>query len=266
MAMNKLTDILQKKVISVFEAQNVGVIADILFDKKLNAVKYLLVRRDSADDVSEKYIPFKEAGALFADAVTVKNLSKVLTRWSIAPVYERSPLSLPVYNHEGKALGQVDEVVFEGVTVTSILVGERQFSPDCILSKSDEMIVLNDGEDKIKLTPPPKMPKVSRHAPKTVTVSVGAKPPAPPETANSDTPNDIRVPVRIGEDKTSVTKTPPEGDVKQTGYAFLIGKTMTKPISDENGLLIDADGIIDEDTVKRAKQANKLVHLALYSR
>ncbi|MDR0426922.1 MAG: PRC-barrel domain-containing protein [Clostridiales bacterium] len=287
--MNKVSDILSKPVISLYEAKNIGTVTNILFDKKLQNAKYLLVYLDSEDDVTQKYLPFKDAGSLESDAVTVKNTSKIQSRWAVPPGLSLNPINLPIYNHNGKELGRISDVRLEGAEVLAVVAGEREYTPGVILSKSDEIVIVNDGGERIKLTPPPRIPRVSADGKKTVKVTdrekaapvsvsaydaaaedrpAAAQPPAQPlRPAPPPAPADVNIPVKISESHTSVTKTPPESDMKKLGYVFLLGKIMTKSIFADNGdLIADKDCAIDTEAIERAKANNKLVHLALHSK
>lgn len=302
--MYKLSEIVGKNVVSLYEAKNTGTLVNVLFDKNLTKIKYFEVFSDEDEDISRKFFSPDVVGAMENDAVVIKNCGKMMSRFSIPPVFVPGPVNAAVYNPSGVALGRVTDVTLDGFSVTEINVGELSFAPSDVLSKSDEILIINDTGEKIRLTPPVKKVPSAKEAP-AFTVKAHAAEAAPeapavqsaaeyapaaaaeratePETQPqseitvkasalpsvdaAEQPANVDVPKKLSGGNVSVTKTPAFDDNKSLGYAFLLGKLVTRTIyRDDGSVLFNEGSYIDETGIEQAGSANKLVQLALHSR
>lgn len=261
--MLKVSEILSKPIISLYEAKNVGIISNIFFDKKMQTAKYLVIYSDNDDDINEKFIAFKEISALESDAATVKNLSKIVSRFSIAPTYSINPMNLKVFNHEGKEIGKITDIEIEGNKIINLNLGDKKYPPSMVLSKSDEIIVINDSGQPIKLSPPARIRKTAADKKRNVTITAADK---DNTIIATDNLKDINLPYRVLPENTSVA-TPPAGITKKQGYTFLLEKVMTRTIfSDTGEMIAEKDAAINPEIIEKAISAGKLVHLALHSK
>ena len=182
------------------------------------------------------------------------------------------------------------DITLDGFSVTEINVGELAFSPDAVLSSSDDVMIVNDTGEKIRLVPPKtRIPDpVEAAGIKAVISSAAPKATAMPEVAPSrsaidgeaepsdetpggenapDIPEKPILPGKIPYSNVSVTKSPLTGDAKRAGYAFLIGKLVTKTLTaDDGGIVVEAGSRVTEDDLSRTEQAGKLVQLALHTK
>lgn len=302
--MYKLSEIVGKNVVSLYEAKNTGTLVNVLFDKNLTKIKYFEVFSDEDEDISRKFFSPDVVGAMENDAVVIKNCGKMMSRFSIPPVYVPGPVNAAVYNPSGVALGRVTDVTLDGFSVTEINVGDLSFPPSDVLSKSDEILIINDTGEKIRLTPPAKKvpsakdapaltvkahaAEASREAPavqypaeyaSAAAVSsapeaeiqlqpeISVKASALPAVEAAERPTGIDVPKKLSGGNVSVTKTPAFDDNKSLGYAFLLGKLVTRTIyRDDGSILFNEGSYIDEEGIEQAGSANKLVQLALHSK
>lgn len=288
--MYNLSEIVGKKVIGLYEAEFAGEISGISLDKTLCRIKFVELNDKNGD---KKYFTPESIVTVGSDAVVLKNLGKILTRFSIPPVFAPSPVGTPVFNNSGNSLGVVTDLVLDGFTVKEINASGVGYTPESVLSRSDELIVINDSGEKIKLVPPvtkvpdPKAGKdvsVKAHANKTPK-SVAPVPVAAKETSEAtqateakvttlptveippSKPVAVTVPKLLNGDSVSVTKSPATDDKRGTGYAFLLGKTVTKAIkSDDGAVILSVGDVVDETSLTAATNANKLVQLALHSK
>ena len=53
--MYKLSEIIGKNVVSLFEAENTGTLVNVLFDKNLCKIRYFEVFSDEEEDVKRKF-------------------------------------------------------------------------------------------------------------------------------------------------------------------------------------------------------------------
>lgn len=293
--MYKLSDIIGKTVIGTFEAKNVGTLMNALFDRGLNKIRWFEALSDDETDAERTYFEPSAVSAMADDAIMLKNCGKLTGRFSLAPVFVSAPVNLPVYSPFGKALGRVTDITLDGFSVTEINVGELAFSPDAVLSSSDDVMIVNDTGEKIRLVPPKtRIPDpVEAAGIKAVIASAQGSAAAPKATAMPevvpsrsaidgeaepsdelpggenapDIPEKPILPGKIPYSNVSVTKSPLTGDAKRAGYAFLIGKLVTKTLTaDDGGVVVEAGSRVTEDDLSRTEQAGKLVQLALHTK
>ena len=246
--MYKLSDIIGKTVIGTFEAKNVGTLMNALFDRGLNKIRWFEALSDDETDAERTYFEPSAVSAMADDAIMLKNCGKLTGRFSLAPVFVSAPVNLPVYSPFGKALGRVTDITLDGFSVTEINVGELAFSPDAVLSSSDDVMIVNDTGEKIRLVPPktripdpveaagikavissaqgfaaaPKATAMPEVVPSRSAIDGEAEP--SDETPGGENATDIPekpiLPGKIPYSNVSVTKSPLTGDAKRAGYAF----------------------------------------------
>ena len=280
--MYNLSEVIGKKAIGLYEAAFAGKISDARLDKTLTKIKYFEVIKDG----ERKFFAPECVTEIGSDAVMLKNLGKLSGRFSVPPVFAPSPVGTPVFNQSGNSLGAVTDVTVDGCTVKEIIVSGVGYTPEKILSRSDELIIINDSGKKVRLIPPvTKVP--SPETGENITVKTHTvKPPVPvivPEqndktqSAKVTTmpsvdipvaePKPVTVPKLLNGDNVSVAASGASDDKRASGYAFLLGKTVTKAIKTDDGAIIFSEGdTVDETGLTAATNANKLVQLALHSR
>ncbi len=255
-------DVKGKKVIALFEAKNLGVLDDLIVDKALQRVRFFSATQE---DGSRLYFPFAAISAVTGDAVMLKNTSRVERREAIAPPLTKAPLLLPVYTHEGKFLGNVSGLSLDGDKITAIIVDDASIDTSKLLSRSDELLIVNGSDGKVKLCPPI-APSV-----KSAGTAEGASDPDAATTAKqSPTPVErasTSLPTAPQKASATVTLNAADENGRAIGYSFLLGRRASKKILGDDGLLIIAEGEqIDDATLERAQSSDKLVQLALHSR
>lgn len=286
--MYKLSEIIGKSVIGTFEAKNVGTLMNALFDRGFSKVRWFEVLGDDETDAERSYFEPPAVSAMDGDAIMLKNCGKLTGRFSLAPVFVSAPVNAAVYSPTGKALGRVTDVTLDGFTVTAINVGDLSFSPDAVLSRSDDVMIINDTGEKIRLIPPKvRVPEPSEADDATVainaavekssdeTVPAAAKVSAMPEvkaetvpdSQNAEPVEKVGLPGKVPYSNVSVTKSPATRDARLAGYAFLIGKLVTKTLTSDDGeIVVEAGGRVTESDLKRTELAGKLVQLALHTK
>lgn len=287
--MYKLSEIIGKSVIGTFEAKNVGTLMNALFDRGFSKLRWFEVLGDDETDAERTYFEPPAVSAMDGDAIMLKNCGKLTGRFSLAPVFVSAPVNAAVYSPTGKALGRVTDVTLDGFTVTAINVGDLAFSPDAVLSRSDDVMIVNDTGEKIRLIPPKvKVPEPSEADNATVAINAAetenpADESAPaavkvtampkvktepaPDTQTAEPGEKIGLPGKVPYSNVSVTKSPATRDARLAGYAFLIGKLVTKTLTSEDGeIVVEAGGRVTESDLKRTEQAGKLVQLALHTK
>lgn len=237
--MIKISDLLGKPLISLFDAKAVGFISNVWFDSKLVAAKTAEITSDDDEFPERSYtqIRYMECDG---DAAVIKSLAGVTSlNSSVATV--SSPINRRAFNQNGKDLGTVRDVILENNRTQKIICEKAEFTPKELLSLGDNLCIFNDTGKPIKLA----RPKVPRPTPKAAETEVNI-------FSAVQTP---RMPQSV-----TVTKTP---GVPVKDYSFLMGKPVRTPVLSGGKILIPAGKIVDEQTIELARRENKLVQLAL---
>lgn len=300
--MYKLSGLVGKNVIGLYEAKSAGTLSGALLDKNMGAVRCFEVLSEGEDDLCRRFFSPECLWAMDGDAVVLHNCGKLKGRLSLPASYVRGPINAAAYSPDGRLLGRVTDLTLDGFSVVGIDVGELSFPPESVLSRSDEIIIINDKGEKIKLVPP-----VSRRVPSPDKASAlaavvahsednaaaGSAADNPGETAGGESterersPEYERADMERGEDSPAaigagesgavdlplkvsgenVSVTPGGAGGRAAGYAFLLGKTATREVYGDDGMpLVRGGERIDDDALSRVANAGKLVWLALHSR
>ncbi len=243
-----------KKVIALYEAEVLGEIENAVTDNSLKKVRFFQVKGQSDETI---YFPYSLIASVGDDAVMLKNKSKILSREAISSPLAVLPLASSVYTHSGKALGKVTDLKTDGDKIVKLLVGDSEIEPCKILSRSKNVIIVNDGEDKVKLVPPlTQEPKkvVAEEKAQAFTPLVTEE--APSEQISPTVPNRAST--------ASLTNT--QND-KTAGYSFLLGRIATDELLSASGeIIVESGQTIDDTVINKANSADKLVQLALRSK
>ena len=243
-----------KKVIALYEAEVLGEIETAVTDNLLKKVRFFQVKDKNGETI---YFPYSLIASVGADAVMLKNKSKILQRDAIPSPLAVLPLSASVYTHNGKALGSVTDLKFDGDKIVKIIACDNEIEPCKILSRSQEVIVVNDGEDKVKLVPPVSQePKKVIAEEKAENLSPVATEEAPSEQASPTVPN-----------RASTASLASTQNDKTAGYSFLLGRIATDELFSASGeIIVESGQTIDDTVINKASSADKLVQLALRSK
>ena len=304
--MIKISDFLGKPVLALYDAQTIGTATDILFDSKLKKAKCIKVFQDEDDTLPETlYIPLRSVKDLLSDTLAIASRHHTQNAWAL-PVTATStnPINSSCYNQDGKLLGIVRDILLTDGNVTAIIVDNKQYTPLTLLSQSSTALIFNDTGKPIKLKAPKKIKVPSVDTTRTSSVKVH-EPfltkgnnliPLPSNSNLNDlsamtnlpispmidelktqflkvknfdaSPNtkEVSYPTRVPQEKTSVSRSPAASCATTAAYAFLIGKTLSRALCDDNGnILIRQHDTVTEDNIAACKQYGKLVQLALYA-
>ena len=221
--MCKLSEIIGKNALSLWDASSLGKIKNAICDDGLKKITAL-------ETENGNFFPISEVIAFGPDTIVVGSYSSVL------PEGLPFPINTLVYTVSGTLWGAVYDLEFKGDKIVSVLVPDNKFDGNKIVSRSDELIIVNDGNKRI-------IKKEGRPEEKTA---------PPPENQGVSLPQKLR-------DGVSPTKF--------GSYDFLIGKRVTKTIYSNDGkLVISENSVISEETIALASEHEKLVQLALYSK
>lgn len=301
--MYKLSGLVGKNVIGLYEAKSAGTLSGALLDKNMGAVRCFEVLSEGEDDLCRRFFSPECLWAMDGDAVVLHNCGKLKGRLSLPASYVRGPINAAAYSPDGRLLGRVTDLTLDGFSVVGIDVGELSFPPESVLSRSDEIIIINDKGEKIKLVPPVsrRVPSPDKASALAAVVAHSAEENAAadnatdnaedtagkestiyeraPEYERADMERGEDSPTTVGEGESgavdlplkvsreNVSVTPGGAGGRAAGYAFLLGKTATREVYGDDGMpLVRGGERIDDDALSRVANAGKLVWLALHSR
>lgn len=231
--MEKLSDYISKKIITIEEGILVGYVLNVnIDDSYLKVISFVVV-----DDESEKVnlLDTAKIYAISEDCIMIK--SKQDLSFSLQEDFN-NPIGKVVLDKEGKALGKVKDVYLDRFTIRSIVTDLCQFSPRYIYSSSDKYLIFGLRK-KRKVLSSFKI-DISHQLPK-VTISDFKR-----------------------EEKVFTYSNPYKIIANQES---LIGRKMTCDILGYNNELVARkDEIISTKTINKAKKHNKVSLLGYYSK
>lgn len=264
--MIKVSELLGKRLMALNSAKLIGTVGNIVFDEKLTSGRLLEVFGDEDTDAEIRYVELKKVKSLDFDACVIADKSFALPAWAADANGAKNPINCDCFNQDGKSLGKVRDVILDGTKVAAVLLDSGEMTPEKLISRSDKLIVFNDSGKHIKLyRPKTTVPKPHKANADTAVKIHTAQPERtqPPEPQENQT--NIALPARVPQTNTVVTRTPAKDEITNP-YAFLIGKTLVKDISADNGVvLLRRHSVITDEIISAARQHGKLVQLALYA-
>ena len=234
--MEKLSELLGKPVINIFEAQIEGYVKNILFDDKFQKALWLEIFDD--ENQEEKLVDVKSIYSFNKDAIMLKNSEHIILANTIIQK-QFSLVGYKVYSQTGKFIDKVSDVEFDNrLHVKNIFLKTQNIL--------DKKLILSIGKNII-IQKENKTAKLSTFAPNKV-------------KTNSATNNMVEImetePKQIVVPKKVLT----------TSFDFLIGRKVGQNLYAENGQLIaKKQSKITSHIIDAASQNGKLKELTTYS-
>lgn len=263
--MNKLSDLIGMPVITLSTAEKIGTVTDLWFDRKYTALKTAEIFEENEDTDQTFFIPADKL-RLGENAVI---LNSDLCIRTINPITAaRNPVNSECYNHLGKSLGYVCDVILDGLKVNKIITDTVEFTPDKLLRSSDNVCVFNDTDKTVKLPKTVKRRSLQSAAPVSQPQAAYAPPAVAPTQPTPETLQQTAAPAQEPPQietpalplSVTVTHTPGEAN---KDYDFLLGKAVHSHIVSNGRILIPAGTVVDENVIEFARREKKLVRLAL---
>jgi len=215
----------------------------------MQAAKAIKVFNDNDNNSANTlYIELKHIKNLSADALTIANKSVAKAELLATVAGAKNPINKTAYNQDGSLLGIVRDVVLDNKKIVAFVVEGSELQAKTLLSHSLDNLIFNDTNKPIKLSAP-KKEDAANLSPKLATPSNGSI----NYTSTATLPKKL-------------APSPATFDALSSVYAFLLGKTLSRAIKDNNNNIIaNPDSIITFETIELAKNNSKLVQLALYA-
>ena len=240
MTMEKISNIISKKVISLEDASQVGYVIDVVFDEKVKFFTGLII----VDDESENSFVLKKEDIYSSGEDTVMIKSSSCLQFNIQSS-TNNPVGKTVYDSHGTCLGKVIDVELQGKQVKKLVTTFCEF-PQKYVRKSGENFLIFGTQVK---------EKEKTFKEKTNTIN------------SSQLPKVAISPI-IDNKSVVVSNLSPESPTRVfANPKLLIGRVVTNEILGYNNELIaQKNDLINQKIINKAKLHNKLSILNYYSK
>lgn len=275
--MYKISELIGKQAITLIDAGQQGVILGVFFDKALTKCKGFSLL--SGDDENIFYVDFKNFSSLSSDAAVIRS-DLNLKQQPLEP-FSDSPINLPAFNQDGKALGVIRDINMEAADIVSFITDNGSEIPaGTLLSRSESIVVFNDTGEPIKVKKAVKKEKTEGGEKKSETKAVADLKPDDSKTAKiapSDAPkapfgrlratdNITGSAARQGDSLSRLSNPLNQNNPLINKYSFLLGKRLQRSIYAAGGRLIAKENdLVTEKIISLAKENGKLAAIALHS-
>ncbi len=247
--MYKLSEVLSKPILSLFNGRVEGTIKTAIFDKKLQKIKYLLGFNENEQN-DEYIIPVSSIFTIGENALVVKNSSCLEPLSNFEPqITFNNPINLYAFTTKGNGLGNVTDVFFdEKFVVEKIALSNNQIIDITNLASfSESALIVQDKDKKVNVS---KFCEQRR-----------------PRLIKSDEPVTI-----LRTDNIQTIETMPQQKIAAlpskvtSSVNFLVGRTITQNLYSQSKELIAKKGTpISLKTIENAKRNGKIKELSIFS-
>ena len=143
--MSKISDIISKQVVSLYEARLVGTIVNVNFDEKFSKLKSFIVVDEEGD--RELELSVKDVYSQ-KDSFVIKNEAKLKAVFFEAET--NNPINKICITIAGEVLGKISDVELCGEEVKEILLESGvKVTPEQVVA-CESVLIINSGENKVK--------------------------------------------------------------------------------------------------------------------
>ena len=256
--MYKVTDIISKPVINLYNGACEGTVKNICFDPSLKKAQSLILFNDSEDE--EVLLDITKVFSLGESAITIKNNNGITPLIFAQKVKYNNPINNTVYNLEGDCLGKVSDLTLnQNFKIEEIIVSNNTYSSKSVVSYNHDNLIINSSGIKFaKESCRPKSTKIKTNNLVTIMPKITLPKIEPPKIES-----DIPTPQKTN----YVISTNPLPDRVVSNQNFLIGRKALKTVYGiNNEIIIKKDSIITDKIIQNAKTHNKLIELAVFSK
>lgn len=238
--LEKISNILGKPIISIYDGMMEGYIKNILVDKKMKKVVYFCIFNDESQE--EKLVNSNDIYSISHDSLMIKNNENISLAETIM-IEHINPIGFKVFDLNGNFDGKIVDILFDDkFEIEKIFMQEEK-----ILDKKN---ILNVGNNLI-IKNSKKNVKLSSFKPKTKIIG------------NIET-KDVKVEIQK-ENKSKNIRTYPK-KILTAGYEFLIGRKVGQNIyTDNKQLIAKKQSKITSQIIDVASQNGKLKELTTSS-
>lgn len=260
--MKKISNLLGKPVLSLYESRTEGFVKNVVFDKGLKKLKWIIFFEDN-EFQEEKIVSTASIYSFGENAIIVKNEDSINLKEEII-LELNNPINNPVYTTKGKFLGNVADVV----------LNDKLFVENLILDNS-----LSISNNQIAVSSPNTL--IVQDEEKTIRISNFKKRGMPNKNSAIST-QEVKILPKVEIQSTIIDMADKTTEQPATKYTFgnnslplhlsssncqfLIGRKAEKNIyADNRELIIKKNTKITKKTVESAKSYGKLRELTMFS-
>ncbi len=230
--MEKITNYISKKVISLDDGDMVGYVLNVFFDENIKTFNGLIVIDEESEN--EFALPRADIVSVGEDCVMIENSLKL--KYNISS--SNNPIGKLVYDAHGNMLGRVTDIEVAGRWVRKIITDKCEFPQRYIRTAGEKYIIYGNPKKKDRVDNFPTLKEIS--------LSNGL----------------INENVHIQEGQKIKNPT-----ILLANPNILIGKMVTNDILGLNNEVVARKfDIIDKNMINKAKLHNKINLLSFYSR
>lgn len=275
--MRKITEYLGKPVLSLYESVTEGIVNNVVFDKNLKKLKFIVLFNDN-EFQEEKIVKVSDIYSYGENAIVIKNNACLELKDAIVDEIN-NPINNYAYTTRGKLLGTVSDVEIDNknnIVQIDLNNGEHIKIDKVVTSGKDAMFV-QDEENLVKISKFKRKNFANTNQNKEIKVQI--LPTAPANVDEEDNSLKVEEPQENNKEVEveEVQPIKPKKKVvlnadclptkKVTKDNYLVGRKVERNIySFNHELIIKKNTRVTEKTIVTAKSHSKLKELALYSK
>ena len=150
--MRRLTELVSKPVISLYEGKTEGTIKNVIFSKALKSIKWLVLF-DDKDMLEQKYISVKEIFNIGDTAVVIKNSQNIIPNIAQVDSKQNNPINCSVYTVTGDFVNTVCDVILDENfnTLSLELKNGAQIEKEKLVVTGQDAVILQDENNPIHI-------------------------------------------------------------------------------------------------------------------
>lgn len=152
--MRRLSELLSKPIISLYEGKTEGTIKNAVFNKNLTKLKWLVLF-DDKDILEQKYLPAKDIFSVGEQALVIKNGQAILPNLPDQDEeMQNNPINTTIYTPQGNLVDIVGDVLLDDKNVVEKieLKQKEQLNPDQIVVSGKDTLILQDEKNPINIS------------------------------------------------------------------------------------------------------------------
>lgn len=263
----KLTDIISKQIINIYDGKICGTIYDILY--KSGKICYLKAF-DKSDD--EYLIDTSKIYSNGKDAITIKNNSAIYVGLPINESLFSSPIGKNVYSLGGDLIGKIEDIqVDDSYNIKNYIIQEKEI-PYQNVQVGQELAFYDNSKQKIKrcnfaIKVPNAKPNNNQKVITFTSIDANEKEQGNNLTLISDEPSSLQIEGNKMDNQVVISPTlSPQKIIGIGSGKFLIKRKVDKTIYGiNNEILIKKGGIITQNILDNCTKHGRLFELALHS-
>ena len=242
--MNKLSELISKPVISIYDGQNEGTVGNILFDRKRKKALFAVIF-DNSEESPERVLPLQKIYSI-GDSIMIRNSGnlELMSNLDLSLSNLYNPVMTTAYDTSGKKYGQINDIIIDDNYNISEFIFSDGVKCNCkkIANFNDSVCILYKENDTIKLWALKQRVKIPKDH------------------------NQSIVQIMNSEDMQTQEKSPILPNRAVANYKLLLDRKVTKNISSLNGkVIIRKDTKISNTIIDLAKRYGVLRELTQFS-